>query len=551
VTATLDLITLTLHLAISAKELHRIEPMFRCAPAQHDEYARVLMTQILHERAHLTSFLASDLSIVHRRILDIQANQAQRVVVEMGASRLLEHITVPLLDRCGRLFPNVLGAYAKLQVEAARRARRQLDDLNQFLIGQALVCDCAHLLYAYQRFLQLSNIVPPQEHAFLCATPTVIGRSSPAADAICFMHESHRALASAELCHPPHRLASSPPILPKIRAHHVPGCDDPMLLCSRSVLEGFAIIGELIGSRARYRTPSPTARRNVPRTYQAALLYCLERINHASGERFSWPELLAGALPEWVYVTAAAMLDLALQIEAPAPPMNRHAALIEKCPAWRLVLISASIGTDGALIAPRPSLHDRDIHAWSREVSSRLGWRTSDHRTSEEVTHARLGQRTPVTSENLFEHLRSVAAAQRDQHRLRYLTGQTHLIEGEWLDFMAWTTRDRQDVFMTADHAAARGDFIAHRRQRYYGLSALTFGVYWDAWWLHQGVRYPQHGPTIAALLNAAIRLPPPYGALPDRTQSVFLAHHLSVREEFAEILGPDTMNDPSAAGSV
>lgn len=530
--AHLDLASLALKLDLDAEQLSQFRENLRCAPERHDPKTVMLARQILHERAHLHSFLGSGVGRAHHSIKHVQFHLARNVIQEVHQSRLLRDITVPILDQHDRVFPNALAAHPKLKVSAAARRYRDLETLTDFLLGYPPMCTRDDLLRAYQTYLKNLQIVQPGS---LNSDSAWAGNSQCSPDTICFMSDRDRALTDPQICSASADAAPTSPILPMVRAHSVPGSDSPMVLSSRSVLEGLAILGEWIGLRERAIAVGQ-ARRFIPSAYRSALTYSLHCINRASGERYNVDQLLSGELPNWVLTTMGAMLDLSIQIDASASPTDHASALIEKCPGWRLLLIGACVmGAETPCLAPSDTFESCDIYTWSQDVCRKLGWTPLDA-----VTRRRLQRSvTAVTSAELFSYLSDTATTLRERYSLSYLIGRRDPQDGRWLDFTSWHARDGQQLFLSDDHIEARRNFIGTQKRQHYAVPALAFGQHWDYWWQMHGVRVPQeHLSHIAQLLNHGLHSQ--LDLLQSGCQPPVSEDDVRVREEFNDILGSD-----------
>ncbi|WP_153067239.1 hypothetical protein [Steroidobacter cummioxidans] len=495
-----------------------------------------LLRQIAHERAHLVSFLGSDLAKVHRSILDLQLKLAQCILWEVHRSRLIEKVTVPIVDSRGRMFPNALSPHPKLKVGVAAARYRELDALNQFLVGYAPDCEWKALLRAYGDLISVANGSHASEPTPACHQFCEIGSPDRPLETFCFMSEHHYSLIAPQICNALEEPSCSVPILPKIQVHDVPGSESPMLLSSRSVLEGVAVISELMSMREHDSAWTFSARMRMPVTYRSALVYCLHCINHVSGRRYSQEHLFSGALPDWVPLTMGAMLDLALQIEAPESLFGNHTALIEKCPAWRLLLVGANLkAREIPLLNPGATFDGPEIRAWLRNAANKMGCHSQQKPRTAHLPWPRM----EITGPEVFAHLTLAAATVRDRHSLLYLTGRAELAPGDWLDFTACETRDCQQIFFGEDHVQARRDFLGAQEARHYSVPALVFGRHWDRCWQRRRVQTPQnHSAYIGRQLSDALE----WGAAPfatsPATKPAFRDEQILVREEFNHVLG-------------
>ncbi len=503
-TAHLDFATLSLHLDLTSAELKELLDEF--GRGTGNAQAQRLMAQILHELCHLCSFLGSPIAGVHKEISEIQTYLSGQLLATLHGGRLVVPVDVPLFDR-GRASPRAFETpELKRAAQACYTTWQQLETLDQFMTGYSPMATKRELLLAYRTYLAYAAL-PYGVESLVGSSPVLLGPQSDAAKTLCFMRDTHDAVIRPQLADPDWTRSDSPdpavllrtPVLTK-------SC---VTIAARSVLEGLAVVGELIAARTDPRMASASARASVPDTYRAALAYSLDCLNSTLRTTYTVEALFAGSIPPHVTMTIGMILDFAMQIEDPgnritsryhprsfASNSPHHSALIEKSPAWRLLLIGAAVEHEPhAFVLPEGcEFDDHDLREWGYMMSQCMNWDYVESRGLEAaaaLVDENSGLR-PISHVNLFEHMASVGALRRSRNRLTYLRGSIDRREGEWLDFVTWQTKDRGQWFPDGDHVDARKAYVAEEERRHYGLGAMMFGRNWDYWWLEQHEAIPQ-----------------------------------------------------------
>jgi hypothetical protein len=429
---------------------------------------------------------------------------------------------------------------------------RGLEDLSQFISGYSPAGTIGTLLDAYRMYLCLSSLIYGYE-SLVGYGGVPLGSDTEASDRLCFMRERHQAAIVPQLVDPDWRAARS--ANPKVRLRSQCFSVPSVTLTARAVLEGIAVIGELIAG-ARWRERGATqARSSVPETYRAALAYCLDCVNIVLATDYSIESLFAETVPQHIVLTIGMMLDFAIQIEDPASRLRvpdargpskhsadkiaRHSALIEKSPAWRLLLIGAAVISEphAFVLSEGCEFDDHDLREWGYMMADALGLQYPEVRAinaAAELTADDSGL-LPISPDNIFEHMAAVASVRRSRSRLVYLQGLESHRDNEWLDFTAWQLKDGHIWFTDGQHREARQAYIAREERRHFGFGAMLAGRHWDHWWQEQHATRPgEHTEYISDLL---LELMVTRG-IPDAEREVALRRSFDVRirDEYAQV---------------
>jgi hypothetical protein len=444
---------------------------------------RRLESMISHEFRHLYSFLASPLSDLHYLIITAQVGAAHEILSKWHMGSL--ELQIPFGDSVGNLAPNPHSAAFAQAFSSGRNTWDVLEKLRAFLLSSGPVASEEELLEAVQVLCQCHDCL----HL----------------EGFVFMSEQLRNWVGRDFAFGDPFTGANFPVLPYWRDESSADAQKSTI-SSICVLEGLAILGELLQASQHSKVDGGWIRPDVPSQYTTGLRFALDCVNSAHGTAFQLSDLMAGSVPLNVMATLAAVFDLALQIpivnvehgfssgrsvsgiSKPTKLDTRihlRGSLAELSPAWRLYCF-------GKLMKEKriPLLESVDASDTSdfRElqiclVEDHLHWAHPDMFGT--LAKGRFmdryrDQRSPSSAVEVFDYLTSLARVMRDQNEVAYIMGRVLKTQYAF-DVVGFVFP--KGMFMPLLGREASGDFQSAWDRNYFRLSACLFGRYWDKWW--------------------------------------------------------------------
>jgi len=495
---------------------------------------RRLECVINHEFRHLYSFLASPLSDLHFLIITAQVAATHEVLSKWHMGSL--ELQIPFCDSAGNLAPNGHSDHFAEAFASGRRAWGVLEKLRTFLLSSGPGACEEELLEAVRVLCQSHECLHVDEFEF--------------------MNERIRTWVRPDFAVGDPFTGAEFPALPYWRGESSAEAQNSTI-SSICVLEGLAVLGELLQGNQQRNGDNGWFRSDVPGHYAMGLQFALECVNAAHGTAFQLSDLIAGSVPLNVTATLAGMFDLALQIpilnvahgfdfrkSVISKPtkldtkIHLRTSLAELCPAWRLYCF-------GKLMKEKriPLLETTDISDTSdfREfqmcmVEDHLGWAHPDmFGTSAAVRFVDRfgGQDSPQSSIEVFDYLTCLARVMRDKNEIAYIMGKIPEMKYKF-DVVGFAFP--KGMFMPLLGEETSGEFQVAWDRNYYRLAACLFGWYWDKWWAEW--EEDEVGEVLDCIRNALGAISRDsaklgYGDTAEQRWIAFNAMNLRVRDDF------------------
>lgn len=478
--AHVDFITLTLDFDFDGDTFTELTKNRQTCGRQDDE-SRRFNSLVSHEFSHLLSFLGSPLSDLHRAIVTTQVQLMKEILCEHHIVGSTSCLYVPIFDLEGNLAPNICLAPEDGMVKSKREAWQRLDQLRLFYFGYRPKATIADLVTAHWalRASMATNDKAREVHTSYENPGTWEKHGGYESG---FIRSEILDWIKRDLWH--ETRSDELPILPPWRSQTAKDMRFSVI-SSMSVLEGLAIVAEVLNAYRNEDKSNAGVRFSVPTPYTIGLKYALECINLAYDLSYTYQDLMSKLVPLEVVVTLAGMFDLAMQI--PMLAMSHlGGTLVDLCPGWRLYLVGKLIREKKIGLLENVSIEDTrgDFHDWQAYVMEQLDWPPVELMSvlaAMKFTNQYMGKAEKLEAHDIFDYLKTLARIYRTRNEIAFIQQIIEPRDDEWLNFVGFRTADGQ-FFSTLKNPSCFEFFRIWNRD-YYRLAACMFGTYWDKWW--------------------------------------------------------------------
>ena len=484
-----DLVTLTLN---CDTDWHTFKSLMgQSGQRNQDADSKRLELMLMHELAHLLSFLGSPISDLHRLIVTAQVSLLKQLLCDCLIKGPENNLYVPLFDTTGNLEPNTSGR--GVEARSLREQWQLLDQLRLFYMGYKPRATVSGLLTAQQALYELHKAFAVDHNVFISETLFDWVKDDVSLAGVSKIEEL--------------------PILPSWDKSSEKAISSTTI-SSISVIEGLAVLGEIMHARRRSEN-ALGIRFSVPFPHSIGLRYALECINKNCGTNYQYEDLLGNRIPPEVIATLAGMFDLAMQVplveitsrlrgEAPSaeaqekeePFLSPTAmpgddskfvvkySMAEMCPGWRLYLIGKMFCARKMPLLETASFEEtRDFRDFQMMLFEYFDWPQMDMFGILAVMPfvEKYKSSSALQGHQVFDYLKRLARICRDRNEIAYIQQQFALRGDEWLDFVA--LRFPGGHLRVTGEEEACFDFVYRWDRDYYRLSSCVLGGYWDKWW--------------------------------------------------------------------